>query len=372
MKISSFHLTPLEIPFNHTVAHASASRSVTESVLVTVHSAEGLVGVGEGCPRRYVTGESVESVRAFVEAHWHTWEQCSTLNDLQRWAASHEALIDRNPAAWCAVETACLDLLGREAGCPIESLLCLPSLAGAFRYSAVLGTDNPGTFQKQLSHYLALGFTDFKVKVTGNFAVDRHKIDRLKEAPGAGLRIRLDANNLWTTPREASDYVSQLGYPFSAIEEPLQVGDNEGCRTLSRELGLPIILDESVLRVGQFRSIQDTPSCWIVNLRVSKMGGLLRSLAVAERAKEVGIPIIIGAQVGETSILTRVALTVASAYRDRLAAQEGAFGTYLLEREICRPVLMFGKGGWLAPDSFRSEPGLGLTVATSSMTDRGP
>jgi L-alanine-DL-glutamate epimerase-like enolase superfamily enzyme len=275
---------------------------------------------------------------------------------------SHEALIDRNPAAWCAVETACLDLLGRVAGCPIESVLSLPALAGSFRYSAVLGTDNPKTFQKQLSQYLTLGFTDFKVKVTGNVPVDRHKIDRLKVAPQAGLRIRLDANNLWKTPREASDYVTHLDYPFWAIEEPLQVGDYDGCRALSRELGLPIILDESFLRIEQFASIQDTPSCWIINIRVSKMGGLLRSLAVAERAKAVGMPIIVGAQVGETSILTRVALTVANAYRDNVLAQEGAFGTYLLERDICQPTLMFGKEGLLATDSFRSEPGLGLTM----------
>jgi len=42
------------------------------------------------------------------------------------------------------------------------------------------------------------------------------------------------------------------------------------------------------------------------------MGGILRSLAIAEQAKQIGIPIIIGAQVGETSILTRAALTLAT------------------------------------------------------------
>jgi hypothetical protein len=45
-------------------------------------------------------------------------------------------------------------------------------------------------------------------------------------------------------------------------------------------------------------------------------------------------------------------------------AQEGAFGTYLLEHDICQPTLMFGKEGLLATDSFDTAPGLGLTVAT--------
>ncbi len=61
------------------------------------------------------------------------------------------------------------------------------------------------------------------------------------------------------------------------------------------------------------------------------MGGLLRSLNVAEAARRRGIPIVVGAQVGETSVLTRAALVVARSAGDRLLAQEGAFGTYLLE-----------------------------------------
>ena len=48
---------------------------------------------------------------------------------------------------------------------------------------------------------------------------------------------------------------------------------------------------------------------------------------------------------GETSILTRAALTVANCARDILIAQEGAFGTHLLRRDITDPPIMFGEGG---------------------------
>lgn len=130
---------------------------------------------------------------------------------------------------------------------------------------------------------------------------------------------------------------------------------------MAREFKIPIILDESFLRLDQFVAIQDDPtSTWIINIRVSKMGGILRSLAVAEQAKELGIPIIIGAQVGETSVLTRAALTVANSYRDILIVQEGAFGTHLLQRDICKPPLMFGQAGLLDPTVIGNNAGLGL------------
>jgi L-alanine-DL-glutamate epimerase-like enolase superfamily enzyme len=88
----------------------------------------------------------------------------------------------------------------------------------------------------------------------------------------------------------------------------------------------------------------------------------LRSLAVVEAARAAGIRIVVGAQVGETSVLTRAALTVAQASRDLLVAQEGAFGTQLLERDICDPSLMFGQRGVLdvAQYAMLDRPGLGL------------
>ena len=59
-------------------------------------------------------------------------------------------------------------------------------------------------------------------------------------------------------------------------------------------------------------------------------------------------------------------LTVAHASRDILAAQEGAFGTLLLERDICDPSLTFGAGGVLdvAASPALERPGFGLAACT--------
>ena len=69
---------------------------------------------------------------------------------------------------------------------------------------------------------------------------------------------------------------------------------------------------------------------------------------------------------GGTSILTRAALTVAQAAGDRLVAQEGAFGTILLEHDLCDPPLMFGAAGILDVAQYPElqKPGLGIEIAT--------
>ena len=357
----TLRIKSLDIPFKQAFAHATATRVCTESILVTAKSSNGVIGGGEGCPRKYVTGETIDSAKEFFDTHQKEWEHFCGLVDLQTWMTENQSAIDENPAAWCAVELALLDLWGKEGRQSLESLQGLPELSGQFQYSAVLGAKNSSTFKKQAQQFVALGFCDFKVKVTGNLDQDRQNIEFLQNLSISNLRIRLDANNLWTTAEEVISYIRDLEYPFFAIEEPLQVGNYDGCFHISQALSLPIILDESFLRMEHFSYLQASPKSWILNIRISKMGGVVRSSRIAEEAQARGIPIIIGAQVGETSILTRAAFTVANSYRDILLAQEGAFGTYLLERDITDSPLIFGKGGRLDLHSVSGQPGLGLT-----------
>jgi len=75
--------------------------------------------------------------------------------------------------------------------------------------------------------------------------------------------------------------------------------------------------------------------------------------------------VIVGAHVGETSLLTRAALTVANSARDLLVAQEGAFGTHLLARDVVRAASHV-RGGRSSrsgrPGESGALPGWGLTV----------
>ena len=90
------------------------------------------------------------------------------------------------------------------------------------------------------------------------------------------------------------------------------------------------------------------------------MGGLLRSLELVDRVRRGGLGIIVGAHVGETSLLTRAALTVANTARDILVAQEGAFGTHLLEHDVTDAPIMFGKDGMLDAGQLPAGPGFGM------------
>jgi L-alanine-DL-glutamate epimerase-like enolase superfamily enzyme len=362
MKLESIRATALAISFQESFKHASAERAATQAIWVAAGTAGGLTGYGEGCPREYVTGESVASAEAFVRAHIQEWTaELRDTASVCAWTAKHEREIDANPAAWTAVELALLDLLGKASRQPVESLLALPRLAGRFHYTAVLGDASPAAFQAQLGRYLAAGLRVFKIKLSGERARDAEKVRALRAAGVAPQRVRADANNLWPEPGAAIAHLQALDYRFAALEEPLRPGDYEGMAHVAQVLGTDIILDESMQRRAQLSWLPENGR-WILNLRISKMGGLLRSLAFLREARRLGLRVIIGAHVGETSVLTRAALTVASVAGEALVAQEGAFGTHLLERDVCEPPLMFGAGGVLDAAELAAAPGLGLAI----------
>lgn len=370
------NITPeiLQTPFRQRFSHASATRDRAESLLVRVELDKGQLGFGESCPRRYVTSEDLQTVMAFC--HSVTTEIVERVYDtesLRCWVHKNRARIDENPAAWCAMELALLDAFSRAAGQSVEQCLALPPITEEeFYYSAVLDNSSQTVFKSMLTAYLSLGLKDFKVKLSGDIHADKAKVSTIRQK-SAQYRLRLDGNNLWQESAIAIDYLSQLPSPLYAVEEPVRVGDYEAMVEIAAAVGCKIILDESFLTLKSLTDLRRfTLQPWILNLRVSKLGGLLRSIEIIDRARALGIPMIIGAQVGETSLLCRAALTLAKLAGPLLIAQEGAFSTLLLRDDIFHPNLVFGHGGRLAPQVGCFGFGLERKILQTPPTSIGP
>lgn len=374
-RLAALRFHTLHIPFRQRFSHASATRVATSSLWVEALADDGLTGVGESCPRPYVTGETLDSARDFF--HAMRAEVMAEIHDaatLRAWVADHASVIDRHPAAWCAIELALIDLFSRQAGQTAEAWLGLPATSGTFSYSAVLGDADPDVFAATFARYREAGLTDFKLKLSGDLARDRAKLAVLAAAGPAVARLRLDANNLWRDANAAIAWLAELAAPAFAIEEPLPPDQLASLPRIARTLNLSIILDESLTRLDQLSQLAQldahTPGTrWIANLRVSKLGGLLRTLVLIDAARAQGLALIIGAQVGETSLLTRVALVAARAAGGSLIAQEGAFGTLLLEQDVCTKQLMFAKGGTLQYEADAPGWGMACTPSTDWLGD---
>ena len=368
--MSSFRLDlkRYETRFRMQFHHASASRAQACSVIAVARGDEGNTGHGEGCPRTYVTGESLASATQFFADHREVLESTvGGMDDLRAWTLAHRVAIDANPAAFAAIELALIDLFARRAEMAPEALLRQPP-AGPVAVSAVFGVTGTASAALIAAAYRLFGMVDAKVKLSSDPTADRKRIAAIRRVLGPATRMRVDANNLFLDPAKCAAHLAQLDADIWAIEEPLQPKDIDGMRELAAITGARMILDESALLPTDLEGLEGPG--WIVNLRVSKHGGLLRSLEMREAATARGLGVIIGSHVGETGLLARAALTLAAACGEGLLACESGYGGYLLARDLVRPSLRFGRHGILDLDRLpHHRRGPGFRVEESLLSD---
>src|SRR5688572_28657337 len=112
--LRSIDASALSIPFKTSFRHASAERSSTQTIWVSATDSNGVIGFGEGCPREYVTTETLATAQEFIARHKSAWLDCiHDIQSLSDWVSAHKLEIDANPAAWTAVELSILDVLGK-------------------------------------------------------------------------------------------------------------------------------------------------------------------------------------------------------------------------------------------------------------------
>jgi L-alanine-DL-glutamate epimerase-like enolase superfamily enzyme len=344
------------IPFRGKFGHAAAMRERADNVIVLAEDEAGRIGLGEGCPRSYVTGETVPSAIAAI-ARWREQgiDRISDRNSLAAWMDRHRADIDANPSAFSAIELALLDLLAQQAETSLEHFLGLAEGVLDLRTSAVYGLGSPAKFLAQVALFNLNGMRDAKLKLSGDPKRDSGRARLLARAG----RVRLDANNLWPSADAACAGLNGAQRHAWAVEEPIAARDWQGLAQVGLETRLAIILDESVTRLADLEALQSGPP-YVLNARVSKHGGLLRTLDVIRDARARGIKIIVGSQVGETSILARAGIVAARAAGPDLIGFEGAFGTRLLARDAAAPSINFAYRGRVAVAGLGSF-GSGLT-----------
>ena len=366
-RIESVTIYQLHIPFHQVFRHALQSREESDAVIVKITDNTGLSGYGESLPRSYVTGETAETMIArireqlapkiFAESFapgWETFEYLQTV--MPEWTKSGERA--SSPVAWnaafCAVELALLDWSLRADHCALADLL--PPARYEVVYSGVISADAPkdaGALARRLARF---GIHQIKVKV--GTPDDAARLEAIRKAVGDKVELRADANAAW----QADEAIEQLRrltrFNLRSIEQPVSADDLAGMKRVRDQSGVPIMADESLVTLDQARRLIELDASDYFNIRLSKCGGLSGSLAIAKLAQQAGTKIQVGAQVGETGLLSAAGRTFA-AHLPALASAEGSFGTWLLTEDVTFENVAFGFGG-RAP--LLKSRGLSVTV----------
>lgn len=363
-RIVAFAVHAIELPFRLKFEHAAASRGSSESLFVELRLEDGTVGWGESLPRPYVTGETRDGAcemlassilpRLLGQSPESFEEIVGFLTTCDgRAPASWVNPFHPQSAAWCAVDLALLDAYGRHFGRRPFDHATLPD---HLRYSGVLSAGRGWKHRAQLLAFRLLGFRELKLKTDATTTVG--EIDRIRRLAGAAINLRVDANMGWDVHQALTLMPEFARRGIRSFEQPLAASDLDGAARLVRDTRLDVMADESLDTADSLQRLIEARACTAINARISKCGGLIATLARCREARDAGLWVQIGCQVGESSLLSAAHLHLCAAFPEVRHA-EGCFGSLLLADDPARPKLRIGRGG-KAP---RIPPGAGLGIA---------
>jgi muconate cycloisomerase len=365
--IKNFELRAVDLPFKNPFKHAAAERRSSYSILLKCVTEDGVAGFGECLPREYVTGES---------RHWAfnllaekilprlVGRSFTSLAEVKEFLSACDGKAPPDwvapdtpqTAAWATVDLALLDTFGKVH----DTLVRLgpkKDLPAGFRYSVVSSASRGFKAWRSFALYRLMGFRQAKLKIESETAIETAKLARRIMGRRCGLRV--DANMAWGVP-EAIIKMRQLArYGVESFEQPVAADDIDGLAALVRETGLGVMVDESLNDADSLETLIERRACTAINARISKCGGLVATYNRCRRALEAGLTVQVGAQVGESSLLSAAQLILIAAVR-KVTYGEGCFGHHLLRDDPFVPLVQFGRGG--LPPALPEGPGLGVRI----------
>ncbi|MBC8503799.1 MAG: dipeptide epimerase [Chloroflexi bacterium] len=201
----------------------------------------------------------------------------------------------KGPApARCALDLALHDRIARDRGLPLFKLLGLPaptSTPTAFTIS-IESPEKMAERAKSIPKYSII-----KLKLGSNDDLARVAAVR---AARPDVKLYVDANAGWTVD-EAIERIKELEpYNLELIEQPLPKEDIAEMGYIQKHTAIPIVADESVQVMDDIEAL-GAAGVKGVNLKLMKIGGLAPALKMLQRARELGMKIMLGCMV-ETSL----------------------------------------------------------------------
>jgi L-alanine-DL-glutamate epimerase-like enolase superfamily enzyme len=249
-------------------------------VVVTLHDGSHR-GRGEASGVYYLKDDP-QKIVATIEAHRARIEQGIDRESLQKLLPPGGA---RN-----ALDCALWELDAARAGRPVWELAGLRSV-NPLVTTFTLGADEPAVMAEGARKYLHA--RALKLKLTGDLDIDIARVRAVRAArPGAWIGV--DANQGYRIDALNSLIPVLVEANVSLLEQPLARGREADLQGYLSPV--PIAADESVMGLADVPGLVGRFD--VVNIKLDKCGGLTEALAMARKAQELGLKVMVGNMVG--------------------------------------------------------------------------
>ena len=260
-----------------------------DSTIVEVQTDAGVCGYGECCPlgSAYLPSFAL-GVRAGLQELSPHLIGCDPrdVNEINR---VMDQALRGHPYAKAPVDVACWDILGKAAGLPVSTLLGGSAQRDIVLYRAISQLPAKEMAENVKAHRDD-GYRKFQLKVGGDPNEDIERISAARQILEPGDILVADANTGWTR-HEAARVADAVRGLDVYIEQPcMSYGE---CLSIRRRTSKPFILDETIDGTETLIRALAEDAMDIINLKISKVGGLTKARLMRDLCVASGIPMTI-------------------------------------------------------------------------------
>jgi len=198
-----------------------------------------------------------------------------------------------------------------------------------------------------------------KIKVGRGIETDAALVHAVREAVGDEVDIRIDANQGYEVKEAIRAYKAIQDADITFFEQPTDRDDYQGMATITEEIDVPVMADESVDTPDDVKRIAHTGAADLLSVGVFK-GGMTLSKRMIIAADVMDIECYLGATYG-TSLGTAASVHLTAALKNVTYGNE-TIGSIILEEGITenewKDIFRWENGYIRPPDA----PGLGVDL----------
>ncbi|MCC6469428.1 MAG: mandelate racemase/muconate lactonizing enzyme family protein [Alphaproteobacteria bacterium] len=358
MKITAVRTVPVwgrrRRPFGMVTRTALGAAAISDYTIVFVDTDEGITGLGEVCSVFKRRGALLRADVDLALAPAVVGEDPSRIAFLVQ---KMDLALDGVEEAKAGIEMALWDIVGKKLGTPVYNLL-----GGKVRERIPLSYSIPFGTPEQMAGFAAervkAGHRTIKVKVGSEDGPrDVAAVKAIRAAIGAGVKLRVDGNMGWPTAKHAIRMIRQMEpCDIELVEQPLPAHDLDGMAEVRRNIGVPLMADESIRNPRSAMDVIRRGAADIANVYVTEAGGLLNAMRVFAMCEAAGMPCMIGSM-PEFGIGTAAQIHLGIAMTN-LGPDSDTCGVLYHEEDLLKVPLRIENGFAYPP----AGPGLGIEI----------
>jgi L-alanine-DL-glutamate epimerase-like enolase superfamily enzyme len=291
MRIIGISAYRVELPLHEGGYKWSGGNSVEvfDSTVVALRTDAGITGYGEICPLgpAYLAAYAAGARTGIAEIAPHLLGLDPT--KLQVMNRRMDQALRGHPYVKSALDMACWDVLGKASGQSVATLLggCYGDDFPLYR---AVSQDTPEAMADSVALYRSQGYTKFQLKVGGDPDTDIARIKAATAKLQSGDVLIADANTGWTQHQalRVADAVRNVDV---YIEQPCL--HYEECLAVRRHTNRPFVLDEVIDDVHMVLRGYADKAMDVINLKISKVGGLTKARQIRDLCVSLGIAMTI-------------------------------------------------------------------------------